>query len=374
MRRVPFYPLLITALVSIGGYLGCDPHQVEQQVGQQLEQHLEQQLGPQLGPQVGQVIEQAAQNSGLLPSSRQGGLPVSTARGSAPIASQQVGMPARSANTLIIGSFNMQRLGPTKLADRAIMEYYADIIRRFDVIALQEITSNDQNTVATLLQYVNANGSRYSYTLSPQIGRTPRYLEQYAYVFDTARVVTRQDACFVMRDEEDLLHREPFVGRFATVANVRNPFSFALINIHTDPDEVATELNTLANVVLILSDFFMRPSGGDYPEDDVMLLGDLNADPSHFRNLGQLPNFIATIVGIPTNYTRTKTNDNILVNRVTTREFTGRSGALDLQTLYSISQADAKRISDHQPVWAEFYVQEAVGTDVAAQGNASFMR
>ena len=65
MRRVPFYPLLITVLVSLGGYLGCDPHQVELEVEQQ----------------IGQAVEQAAQNSGLLPSMPQNGLPVSTTRG-----------------------------------------------------------------------------------------------------------------------------------------------------------------------------------------------------------------------------------------------------------------------------------------------------
>jgi hypothetical protein len=81
-----------------------------------------------------------------------------------------------------------------------------------------------------------------------------------------------------------------------------------------------------------------------------------------------------TIVGIPTNYTRSKTNDNLLLNRVTTQEFTGRSGALDLQDLYSLSQEDAHRISDHQPIWAEFYVQEAPGNQVAAQPEVRFMR
>lgn len=354
MRRVPFYPLLITVLVSIGGYLGCDPRQVEQHVEQQIGQH------------IGQAVEHVAQNGGFAP-----GVPVSTSRGNSLSPTPTQAMPSRASNTLLIGSFNMQRLGPDKLANPRVMEYFADIIRRFDVIALQEITSKDQNTVPTLLQYVNAGGARYSYTISPQIGRTRAYLEQYAFVYDTTRVTTRSDASFVMRDEEDLLHREPFVGRFATLTNAQNPFTFVLINMHTDPDEVNTELDTLARVYVNVANFFYS---GDYPEDDIILLGDLNADPSRFRSLGQLPNVIPTIVGIPTNFTRTKTNDNILVNRVNTREFTGRSGALDLQNLYSISQEQAKQISDHQPVWAEFVVQEAAGTQVANQQNASFMR
>ncbi len=147
MRRVPFYPLLITVLVSIGGYLGCDPRQVEQQV--------EQQIGQQLGNAV-----QQAQNNGLIP-----GVPVSTRNGTLP-QTAVMAMPARSANTLIIGSFNVQRLGPSKLQDTSVMQYLADIIRHFDVIAIQEVTSKDENTVPTLLRYVNAGGARYRHTIS----------------------------------------------------------------------------------------------------------------------------------------------------------------------------------------------------------------
>lgn len=341
MRRVPFYPLLITILVSLGSYLGCNPGDLPRQLEQQ-------------------VIDTV--NDGL--QQRLPGLPVSTTRNPPLVQTQIIAMPQRTASTLILGSFNIQRLGPSKMGDQQRMQYYADIIRRFDVIALQEITSNDENTLPMLLQYVNANGARYGYTISPQIGRTQKYLEQYAFVFDTTRVASRQDACFVMRDEADLFHREPFVGRFATVANIQNPFTFSLVNVHTDPDEVPAELNSLAKVYAILTDYF---AGGDYPEDDVIVLGDLNADPSRFQLLGQLPGVVPTIVGIPTNYTRTKTNDNILINRQTTREFTGRSGAFDLQTNYRLSESDALRLSDHQPVWAEFYLQEAPAYQVATQ-------
>ena len=357
MRRVPFYPLLITILVSLGSYLGCNPGDIPRQ--------LEQQVVEAVGEGLQQHLPGMPQQTAPIP-----GFPVSATRTEPLVQTQLMSMPARSATTLILGSFNTRRIGPSKVADQRVMQYYADIIRRFDVIAIQEITSSDQNAMPTLMQYVNAGGARYSYTISPPIGRTVKYLEQYAFVFDTNRVTTRQDACFVMRDEADLFHREPFVGRFATVGNIQAPFTFSMINIHTDPDEVATELNSLAKVYGILTDYF---AGGDYPEDDIILAGDLNADPSRFQMLGQLPGVIPTIVGIPTNYTRTKTNDNILVNRYTTREFTGRSGALDLRAAYNLSPEEALRISDHQPVWAEFYIQEA-SNQLAAQPVSSYQR
>lgn len=354
MRRVPFFPMLITVLVSLGGYLGCQPPQ-------QIVQEVEQQVGQQINNQLGGAIERAT--GGAL-----SGLPVSTGR-SVPLTNTPVmQLPDRVQGNLIIGSFNIQRLGPSKLSDPNLMRVYADIIRRFDVLALQEVTSEDQNTIPTLLSYVNEGGRyRYGYTISSRIGR--KYFEQYVFLFDTNRVISQQNACFVMRDENDLLHREPFVGRFTTLTP--NPFTFALINMHTDPDVVNEELNTLANVYVNVANYFYQ---GNPPEDDVILLGDLNADPTRFQGLGQIPNLIPTIVGIPTNYTRSKTNDNILINRLATREYTGRAGAIDLGNAYQLDKAQTLKISDHQPIWAEFTIQEAHDQQIASPGSVSWAR
>jgi deoxyribonuclease-1-like protein len=354
MRRLPVYPMLITLLVSFATYLGCDPNQVQQ--------HLQ------------QAADQAAQSaqSGQTP----GGWPVSTnfpSGGGVPAqstSSQPVGgqlpsgvptptvsstVPPRTQGTILIASFNMQRLGPSKLRNPWVMERFADIIRFFDVVALQEITSSDQNTVPALLQYVNRDGARYHYTISPRIGRAASgYYEQYAFVYDTNRIFTSAEASYVIQDPEDVLHREPFVGRFSTTVQGAQPFTFTLINIHTDPDEVATELNVLATVYMNVSQF-------EYPEDDVLLLGDLNADPRGFRQLGQVPDIFPTIQNIPTNTRGTKTLDNILINRRHTTEFSGRAGILDLRSTWGISQSDAEKISDHMPVWAEFSIVEARG-------------
>ncbi len=423
MRRVPFYPLLITILVSFGSYLGCDPNQVERQIEHAVV-NVQNGQSPLNGvlpgnyPPNGYPANNAPAGyppntypSGTLPNgnypsgsyangthpnatypsntypngtntgantwnsgtTQRPGFPVSKGQTQFP-QTPIMALPSRTAGTILIGSFNLMRLGPTKIADRWTMERFADIIRRFDVIALQEITSSDANTVPTLLKYVNANGARYEYTISPPIGRTLKYTEQYAFVYDSTRVTTRVDSCFVMRDEEDLLHREPFVGRFMSLTNAAKPFSFVLINMHTDPDEIGTELDTLARVYVNVADYFYNVGPNEYPEDDVILLGDLNADPNRLQALGQLPNVVPTIVGIPTNFTRTKTNDNILVNRAMTREFTGRSGVIDLQNAYSLTQDEAKRLSDHIPVWAEFTIQEAVGAELAAQPAISYMR
>ncbi len=326
MRSLPFYPMMVLLLIGLGGYLGCDPNSMQV---------------PNEGESEGEFV-----STSVTPGTN--------------VASQG-SIPDRTTATILIGSFNMQRLGPSKLDQPWVMEKFAEIIRHFDVIALQEITSKDQRTIPQLIELINRAGVNYSYTISPRIGREASgYYEQYAFVYDTARIHGGPKFCYPVQDDADILHREPFVGRFETVSN--QPFSFTLINMHTDPDEIKYELDVLADVYVNVRQF-------EYPEDDVLLLGDLNADPTKFQKLGRIPGFAPLIVGVPTNTRKNKTLDNIMADRQTTREFTGRAGVMDLEQMFRIQLADVERISDHLPVWAEFSISEQATAFTATAGG-----
>ncbi len=326
MRSLPFYPMMVLLLIGLGGYLGCDPNSIPTN---------------NLGGDVGDTSVATPGDATL---------------------------PLRTTSTILIGSFNIQRLGPSKLSDPWVMDKFANIIQRFDVIALQEITSTDQRTLPVLVEQINKGGAKYSYAISPRIGRASTgYYEQYAYVFDTSRIRGGANFSYVVNDDADLLHREPFVGRFETVGPAQ-PYSFTLINIHTDPDEIADELDVLADVFVNVRQF-------EYPEDDVLLLGDLNADPSKFQKLGRIPGYEPLIVGIPTNTRQTRTIDNILTDRQANSEFTGRAGVVDLQQLFHLQLSDAERISDHLPIWAEFSIAESRnGFTATAAANGTVIR
>ncbi len=333
MRSIPFYPLMVVLLVGLGGYLGCDPNNIEIPAG----------LAP-----TSNIGEETASGNLL----------------SGPVKELST-IPPRTVNAILVGSFNMQRLGTSKLKDPWVMERFAEIIRQFDVIALQEITSIDQRTLPILVELVNRSGGRYSYTISPRIGReSTGYYEQYGYVFDTTRIQSSPEVSYVVSDPADTLHREPFCGRFQTVAPGNQPFTFTLISIHTDPDEVGHELDVLADVYRSVRQY-------EYPEDDIMLLGDLNAPPKGLKGLGQIPDLVPLIQNIFTNTRQSKTLDNILVDRVQTREFTGRAGIISLEKMFSLQMSDAERISDHVPVWAEFTITEQQNNNVMMGTNPS---
>jgi endonuclease/exonuclease/phosphatase family metal-dependent hydrolase len=253
--------------------------------------------------------------------------------------------------TIKIASFNIQVLGRSKLAQPSVMEVLCDVVRRFDLVAIQEVRAREDDILPRFVRQINAGGRKYDFLIGPRLGRT-QSKEQYAFVYDTATIETDRTALYTVADPGDLLHREPLVGSF----RVRGPppgeaFTFTLINIHTDPDEARQEVEALAQV-----ERAVRADGRG--EDDVILLGDLNADELEFGALGQVPNITWVISGMPTNTRGNRTYDNILFHRAATSEFTGMSGVVDLMRDYQLTLDAALEVSDHLPIWAEFSALE----------------
>ena len=90
-------------------------------------------------------------------------------------------------------------------------------------------------------------------------------------------------------------------GRISPIA----AFTFWLVNTHTDPDEVPEEVAALADVFQI-----MQRAKPD--EDDVILLGDLNASETQLGPLGQIPGITWAVRGVMTNTRQNKMYDNLL--------------------------------------------------------------
>ena len=191
-------------------------------------------------------------------------------------------------------------------------------------VAIQEVRAKEDDILPQLVAAVNADGSRFTYLIGPRLGRTVS-TEQYAFVFDTNRIETHPSAQGTIQDPNDLMHREPFVGRFRTRTDQPDrAFTFWLVNAHTDPDEVPQEVDALADAFQLMQR--ARPD-----EDDVILLGDLNASETQLGRLGQIPGIHWAIRGVMTNTRKTKAYDNIILHAGATQEYTGRWGVLDLE-------------------------------------------
>lgn len=263
-------------------------------------------------------------------------------------------VPVRVSGTIRIASFNIQVFGLDKLSKPAVMEVLAETVRQFDVVAIQEVRSMTDDILPRFIDLINSGGRHYDYVIGPRLGRSDSK-EQYAFVYDAQTVEVDRGTVFTVQDKDDLLHREPLVALFrARAAPPGEAFTFTLMDIHTDPDEVKQEMSALAYAYQAVRG--VRYNG--YPEDDVILLGDFNADEKKFGLFTTMPNMGWVISGMPTNARGTHTLDNILFNRAATVEFTGRGGVVDLLREHNLTQEQVLQISDHLPIWAEFSVYE----------------
>lgn len=281
-------------------------------------------------------------------------------------------MPMNGGASIRIASFNIQVFGDKKAANPEVMWTLAAIIHNFSVVAIQEIRTQDDYFLDNFLRtYVNQNGRSYDKVVGPRLGRSASK-EQYAFLYDTATIQVNHNSIYTVNDPDDLLHREPLVAMFRT----RGPppeqaFTFVLVNMHTDPDETDTELDTLAQVYQAVR----RSSGG---EDDILLLGDLNVDDQHLGQLGKLDGIRPLIRGVYTNTRQNALYDNIVLHQASTAEFSGRAGIYNYMPLYQLppQQATEKAllVSDHLPVWAEFSAYEATSPGRVAGREVSGVR
>lgn len=259
-----------------------------------------------------------------------------------------------------IASFNIQVFGTAKMKKPQVVQVLVDVVRRFDVVAIQEVRCKEDTLIPEFVAQVNATGRHYDFVIGPRLGRTSSK-EQYTFVFDRDRIEVDRGAVYTVADPQDKFQREPTVARFR-VRGVppEQAFTFALADIHTEPDEAKNEMDALA-------DAYVGIQRNGWNEDDIILLGDLNSDEYHLGRMGQLPGIAHVVTGTTTNTRHTHMYDNILFDGRTTREYTGRWGVFDLEGAYHLTQQQALEVSDHFPVWGEFSPYEAAGSNLAGR-------
>ncbi len=255
------------------------------------------------------------------------------------------------SGTIRIATFDLHYFTFAKLGKPAVVKSVVDVLRRFDAIALQGLSSPRDDLMTRLVDQLNSTGRRYEFVIGPRSGREPN-TEQFAFVFDAASIDIDRTATYTVADPGRLLRHDPLVASFS----VRGPaaqeaFTFKLVNVHVEPDPSGAELATLAEV-------YRAVQRDGQEEDDVILLGDFSADEHRLRVLNPIPNLTAALSATPTTTRGTKACDNLLFSRDATIEYTGHSGVVDICRELNLTVSQALEISEHLPVWAEFSIYE----------------
>lgn len=251
--------------------------------------------------------------------------------------------------TIKIASFNIQVFGKSKRAKDDVMDVLVNTIRKFDIVAIQEIRDKSETTLDYFLQKINeVEGDKYEGFQSTRLGRTSSK-EQYAFIYNPNKVSFSGNS-YVFPDPSDIFEREPFIASFKA-----GNFDFALVNVHIKPGDAVNEIANLVYVVAHAVDYFEE-------DDDVIILGDLNADGSYFSEsittgLRDLAFVWAVGDDLDTNVAVSdNTYDRIIFPAKTTSEdYTGNSGVFRFDKEYGLTHNFTKTVSDHYPVWVEFH-------------------
>ena len=230
------------------------------------------------------------------------------------------------------------------------MAVLSKTIRNFDIVAVQEIRDASQTALPALKNSVNdMAGPKYDFVVSDRLGRTTSK-EQYAYFFNT-QTMQQIGNPYTYPDSNDLFQREPYVSEF----KARNGnFDFILITIHTDPDTATQEINDLPGVV-------ENAKGRYQGEGDFIILGDLNSDCDYFNENSGSPLRSSDYLWIINNSIDTTTKatvctyDRIILTSQAKTDFTGNSGVFRFDNAYNLTYNMTISVSDHYPVYAEFW-------------------
>lgn len=173
-----------------------------------------------------------------------------------------------------IASFNIQKFGRHKASDPNIIRILAKIVSRYDIILILEVVDISGFSVKTLLEALNKANRKHHYSLqiSTRLGRS-RYKEQFMFLYrdDLVNLVGTYQFDDTKTLNDDAFSRDPYILRFKCPTTELQ--DLVLIPVHTTPEDSDTELDKLYDVFMDVKK--------KWKTDNVMILGDFNADGSY---------------------------------------------------------------------------------------------
>ncbi|KFR12020.1 Deoxyribonuclease-1-like 2, partial [Opisthocomus hoazin] len=149
---------------------------------------------------------------------------------------------------LRVGAFNIQAFGDTKMSNEGVAGIIISILRRYDVVLVQEVRDSDLSAVTELMEQLNSvSTSPYDYEISSPLGRD-NYKEMYLFIYRTD-VVSVVDT-YQYEDPQDIFSREPFILRVS--APQTKVEEFVLVPLHSAPQDAVAEIDALYDVYLAI--------------------------------------------------------------------------------------------------------------------------
>lgn len=185
-------------------------------------------------------------------------------------------IPSKKADkNLLIASWNIRAFGQSENRLPEAFYYIAEIISRFDITAIQEVTGS----LRGLEIVMKILGSDYKYMLNDVTGGTKGNSERSVYIYNDKRVklsglsgeITFWDN-LVKNSNVKFLYRTPYITGFKAGWK-----KFSIINLHLRPgDKKADFAHRLEAMQLLVKVIKDRIASKKFWNENIILLGDMN--------------------------------------------------------------------------------------------------
>jgi endonuclease/exonuclease/phosphatase family metal-dependent hydrolase len=183
---------------------------------------------------------------------------------------QQV--PAKTAtDTLLLATWNIRAFGDNRRPES--LHYIAEIISRFDLVAIQEVSNN----MAGLEKVVALLGPNWDYIVTDSTEGVAGGGERMAFVFDRCKVFFRKMAGKIVLPESKLIDKEKkwqFARTPFTVAFQAGWFRFVLTTVHVYYGTNTAEDVRRVQEIDAIADFLKKRAVKE--DENYILLGDFN--------------------------------------------------------------------------------------------------
>ncbi|WP_264563485.1 endonuclease/exonuclease/phosphatase family protein [Flavobacterium sp. N3904] len=241
-------------------------------------------------------------------------------------------------------SWNLENFGKSKSNQE--IAFIANTIKDFDIVSIQEVVAGDggAEAVARLADELNRKGSKWDYRISDPTSSSAYKTERYAFLWKTKSLKLKGKP-WLERNYHLEIDREPYFATFEVKGKTITIVSFHAITKSKQPE---TEIKY----------FKFLPQ--EYPNLNLLFAGDFNCPQSHtvFNPLKKM-GFKSILINQKTSLKQAcKKNqclasefDNMFYNY--SKVSVKNAGVLLFFTDF-ISLKEAKKISDHIPIWTEF--------------------
>ena len=272
------------------------------------------------------------------------------------------GLPPRRKDAIRIASF---KLNVNSNLDRqpGSLNLMSHLCSQFDIIAFQEINRSNAAWMEQLGQKVasQSNGAIQFRAISDATRVAPGD-PQFVILYNSQTLDLDFAHWYSVNDPDQLLKREPLVGWFRTRGlPSEQAFTFTLANIEFDDHRPDLEL-------AYLDELFRAIRLDGRGEDDVIITGNFNAGDRGLAPLRRRAGLTWVVYDTATTTDKDSQFDNLVFAQNATVEFTGQGGVHDFLATYNLPLDQARAISEHMPIWAEFSTSEGRLTPQPSDG------